>query len=131
MHTCEKDPSTDSDETTVSNDESDSDSRKDPEQTNTASAEIGISEDDANSILGWYLASDTDTEKDPGQPDIPAEWYCRNYFVHGTQGDQMDVKLVVTTLDTQDMYQIKALLDTGCTSSSINRNFINQNLIKV
>ena len=127
---CEKDPSTDSDEATVSNDDSDSDSGKDPEQTNTASAEIGISEDDASSITGWYLASDTDTGKDPGQPDVPAEWYRGNYFVRGTQGDQMDVKLVVTTLDTQDTYQIKALLDTGCTGSSINRDFINRNQIK-
>ena len=42
----------------------------------------------------------------------------------------MNVKLAVTMLDTQDTYQIKALLDTGCTSSSINRDFINRNHIK-
>lgn len=42
----------------------------------------------------------------------------------------MDVKLVVTTLDTQDTYQIKALLDTGCTGSLTNREFINWNQIK-
>ena len=65
----------DSEETAVSDDDSDSDLGKDPEQTNMASVEIGISEDDASSITGWYLTSDTDTGKDPGQPDVPAEWY--------------------------------------------------------
>lgn len=70
-------------------------------------------------------------KKDSKQPDIPAEWYYGNYFVCGTQGDQMDVNLSVTILDTQETHMIKALLDMGFTGSSINQEFIDQKQIKV
>ena len=37
----------------------------------------------------------------------------------------MDVKLQITTLDTQKLHSVTALLDTGCTRSSIDSNFVN------
>ena len=30
---------------------------------------------------------------------IPAEWLLKGHFVHGSQGNEMDVKLQITTLD--------------------------------
>lgn len=57
-------------------------------------------------------------------------WQCSLPLCDGTQGDQMDVKLSVTTLDTLKTLQIMALLDTGCTGSSVNREFIDWNQIK-
>ena len=55
---------------------------------------------------------------------IPADWLLKGHFVRGTQGDEMDVKLQITTLDTQKLHSVTALLDTGCTGSSIDSNFV-------
>jgi hypothetical protein len=55
---------------------------------------------------------------------IPADWLLKGHFVCSTQGDEMDVKLQITTLDMQKVHSVTALLDTGCTGSSIDSNFI-------
>jgi hypothetical protein len=55
---------------------------------------------------------------------IPADWLQKGHFVCGTQGDEMDVKLQITTLDMQKLHSVTALLDTGCTGSSTDSNFV-------
>lgn len=50
-------------------------------------------------------------------------------FIRGRKGSQMDVPMVLTTLDTNDSFVIKALLDTGCTGSSIDESFVRENNI--
>lgn len=60
---------------------------------------------------------------------VPAEWLLTGYFVRGTQGNQMDVKLQLTMLDTQQSHSVTALLDTGCTGSTIDSNFVKRNCI--
>lgn len=58
---------------------------------------------------------------------IPTEWMQQGHFVCSNQGNQMDVKLQITMLDTQQLHSVTALLDTGCTGSSIDANFVKQN----
>lgn len=41
-------------------------------------------------------------------------------FIRGHHGHQIDVPLVITTLDDQQSFSVSALLDSGCTGSSIN-----------
>lgn len=53
---------------------------------------------------------------------VPAEWLLTGYFVQGTQGNQMDIKLQLTTLNTQQSYLVTALLNMGCTGSTIDSN---------
>lgn len=55
---------------------------------------------------------------------IPTEWLQDMHFVRGTKGNQMDVTLQITTLDTQSVHTVTALLDTGCTGSSIDSGFV-------
>lgn len=50
-------------------------------------------------------------------------------FIRGGRGNQMDIPLVVTTLDDQRPFPIKALLDSGCTGSSIDAAFVQQHQI--
>ena len=61
------------------------------------------------------------------QSVIPEEWLQDKHFVRGSHGNQMDVALQITTLDTQRPLSVTALLDTGCTGSSINANFVKKN----
>ncbi|PFH45041.1 hypothetical protein AMATHDRAFT_105883, partial [Amanita thiersii Skay4041] len=44
--------------------------------------------------------------------------------IHGTH--QMDIKVVVSTTDTFQTFEVKALLDSGCTGSCINQEFVNK-----
>ena len=55
---------------------------------------------------------------------IPVEWMQDMHFVRGTRGNQMDVTLQITTLDTQAVHTVTALLDTGCMGSSIDSGFV-------
>lgn len=50
-------------------------------------------------------------------------------FIRGGRGNQMDIPLIVTTLDDQRPFSIKALLDSGCTGSSIDAAFVQQHQI--
>lgn len=50
-------------------------------------------------------------------------------FICEWKGTQMDVPLVLSMLDTQQWVSIKALLDTGCTGSSIDAQFVCNNSI--
>ena len=43
---------------------------------------------------------------------------------------QMDVPLIITTLDTRCSYKAKALLDSGCTGSVVNKKWIEEQKIK-
>ena len=46
-------------------------------------------------------------------------------FILGHKGNQMDVTVTVTTLDTQRAITTQALVDCGCTGSLINMGFVN------
>ena len=50
-------------------------------------------------------------------------------FIRGRRGNQMDVAMTMTTLDDQRTFSTKALLDCGCTGSSINEDFVRRNHI--
>ncbi|KAI0069432.1 hypothetical protein K474DRAFT_1576167, partial [Panus rudis PR-1116 ss-1] len=51
-------------------------------------------------------------------------------YIRGTRGNQMDVPLVLTTLNDQRSFSVKALLDSGCTGSSIDASFVRKNEIE-
>ena len=58
-----------------------------------------------------------------------ALWYIRNLRdkprqVRATGKNQMDVSGVVITMDTLSRHSIKALIDSGCTGSCINEDFV-------
>ena len=68
-----------------------------------------------------------------------ALWYIRNLRdkpkqVRATGKNQMDVSGVIITMDTLSRHSIKALIDSGCTGSCINEEFVkkhNLNTIKL
>ena len=72
-------------------------------------------------------------------PEQDALWYIRNLRnkprqVRATGRNQMDVSGVVITMDTLSRHSIKALIDSGCTGSCINEDFVkkhNLNTVKV
>ncbi|EGO04863.1 hypothetical protein SERLA73DRAFT_42203, partial [Serpula lacrymans var. lacrymans S7.3] len=45
-------------------------------------------------------------------------------YIRGTQGNQMNVKCKLTTLDTLQSETVEALLDSGCTGSCIDSQFV-------
>ncbi|EGN94464.1 hypothetical protein SERLA73DRAFT_37164, partial [Serpula lacrymans var. lacrymans S7.3] len=45
-------------------------------------------------------------------------------YIRGTQGNQMNVKCKLTTLDTLQTETVEALLDSGCTGSCIDSQFV-------
>ncbi|KAI0349087.1 hypothetical protein OH77DRAFT_1415564, partial [Trametes cingulata] len=51
-------------------------------------------------------------------------------FIRGGRGNQMDIPLTLTTLDDRRSFPIRALLDSGCTGSSIDINFVRRNNIQ-
>ena len=62
-------------------------------------------------------------------PERDALWYIRNLRdkprqVRTTGQNQMDVSGVVITMDTLDRHSMKALIDSGCTGSCINEDFV-------
>ena len=72
-------------------------------------------------------------------PEQDALWYIRNLrekprHVRATGKNQMDVTGVIITMDTLSRHSIKALIDSGCTGSCINEEFVkkhNLNTIKL
>ncbi|PFH45524.1 hypothetical protein AMATHDRAFT_104838, partial [Amanita thiersii Skay4041] len=38
--------------------------------------------------------------------------------------NQMDVRCIISTTDTLETFEVKALLDSGCTGSCVNREFV-------
>ena len=48
----------------------------------------------------------------------------RKFYIRGKHGKQLDVAVTITTLDTARSFDLKALLDTGCTNSCIDRKFV-------
>ncbi|EGO01047.1 hypothetical protein SERLA73DRAFT_50646, partial [Serpula lacrymans var. lacrymans S7.3] len=52
-------------------------------------------------------------------------------YIRGTQGNQMNVMCKLTTLDTLKSETIKALLDSGCTGSCINLQFVKDQGYKI
>ena len=72
-------------------------------------------------------------------PEQDALWYIRNLRdkprqVRATGKNQMDVTGVIITMDTLSRHLIKALIDSGCTGSCINEEFVrkhNLNTIKL
>lgn len=51
-------------------------------------------------------------------------------YIRGTRGNQLDVPLVLSTLDDARTFSTKALLDSGCTGSSIDADFVRQHGIE-
>ena len=72
-------------------------------------------------------------------PEQDALWYIRNlrdkpWQVRATRKNQMDVSGIVITMDTFDRHLMKALIDSGCTGSCINKEFVEKhglNMIKL
>ena len=66
-------------------------------------------------------------------------WYIQNLRnkpqqVRATGKNQMDVSGVIITMDMLSHHLIKALIDSGCTGSCINKNFVKEhdlNMIKL
>ncbi|KAI9067758.1 hypothetical protein FKP32DRAFT_1531517, partial [Trametes sanguinea] len=50
-------------------------------------------------------------------------------FIRGGRGNQMDVPLILTMLDDRRSFSVQALLDSGCTGSSIDIDFVRRNHI--
>lgn len=50
-------------------------------------------------------------------------------FIRGHHSHQIDVPLVITTVDDQQSFSISALLDSGCIGSSINQQFVKKHQI--
>ena len=57
---------------------------------------------------------------------ILEEFSLPKRYIRGTKGNQLDLDLVITTLDTNKSYSVKALLDTGCTGSAIDAEFVRE-----
>ncbi|PFH46426.1 hypothetical protein AMATHDRAFT_105171, partial [Amanita thiersii Skay4041] len=41
-----------------------------------------------------------------------------------TSNSQMDIKCIISTTDTLEMFEVKVLLDSGCTGLCINQEFV-------
>ena len=52
----------------------------------------------------------------------------RKRYIRGS-GNQMDIAVVIKTLDNQMRFKLSALLDSGCTGSCINASFVKHNKI--
>jgi hypothetical protein len=52
------------------------------------------------------------------------EYTMPKRYIRGTNGNQLNVDLTVTTLDTSTCHSVKALLDTGCTGSAVDKVFV-------
>jgi hypothetical protein len=57
---------------------------------------------------------------------ILAEFQKPPRYIRGTKGNQLDLSLSVTTLDTHQTFAVKALLDSGCTGSAIDAGFVKE-----
>ena len=65
-----------------------------------------------------------------------ALWYIRNLKekprqVRATGRNQMDVSGVVITMDTLERQSMKALIDSGCTGSCINEEFVKRHKLNM
>ena len=47
-------------------------------------------------------------------------------YIRGVKGNQLDVNLTATALDTLQSFSVKALLDTGCTGSAIDAGLVKE-----
>lgn len=55
-----------------------------------------------------------------------SELKSRPRYIRGRKGNQIDVPMIVTTLDSSESFSVKALLDSGCTGSSIDQTFVQE-----
>ena len=63
-----------------------------------------------------------------------ALWYIKNLhekskIIYATGKHQMDLKGVITTMDTNEKINVTTLLDSGCTGSCISKDFVEKNRI--
>ena len=63
-------------------------------------------------------------------------WYIQNLRtkprqVRATGKNQMDVSSIAKTVDTLESFQMKALIDSGCTGSCINKEFAKKHQINL
>ena len=59
--------------------------------------------------------------------DVLQELKQPKRFIRGYKGNQLDLDLTLITLDTHQSISTKALLDTGCTGSAIDKEFVKKN----
>ena len=52
-------------------------------------------------------------------------------YIRGMNGNQMNVDLVATTIDDKRKFPIKALLDSGCSGSCIDKGFVKAKGVKL
>ena len=90
-----------------------------------------IKDDRANEVtedLIYDLGCMTDSE---------AMWYIRElkekprHVVRTTGCNQMDIPCMIKTLDTVEVHDTKALLDSGCTTSCIDQNWAKEHGINL
>ena len=68
-----------------------------------------------------------DLISDPERLDSrTAEWKSPGIYLRAARGNQIDVYMVLTTLDTRKSASVKALLDSGCTGSAIDEDFVKE-----
>ena len=62
-----------------------------------------------------------------------ALWYLRKIkeprWINANGHREIDLKMTITTLDTEEKFDIKALLDSGCMSSAISKRFVKEHQI--
>ena len=62
-----------------------------------------------------------------------ALWYLRKIkeprWINANGHREIDLEMTITTLDTEERFDIKALLDSRCMSSAISKRFVNEHQI--
>ena len=62
-----------------------------------------------------------------------ALWYLRKIkeprWINANGHREIDLEMTITTLDTEEKFDVKALLDSGCMSSAISKRFVKEHQI--
>ena len=60
-------------------------------------------------------------------------WYLRKIkeprWINANGHREIDLEMTITTLDTEEKFDVKALLDSGCMSSAISKRFVKEHQI--
>ncbi len=66
-------------------------------------------------------------------PEKEALWYLQKVktpqWIEATGKREMDIRVIITTLDTEESFDTMALIDTGCMTSAISKQFVEENKI--
>ena len=62
-----------------------------------------------------------------------ALWYLRKIkeprWINAKGHREIDLEMTITTLDTEEKFDVKALLDSGCMTSAISKRFVKEHQI--